>query len=189
MDDITNPKLPPGATLPNIYALPIHPLADEFPMANEHELASMQSSIKDQGILVPITIYHDGMWTLLEGRNRREAAKAIGYKFKPTDFKVFEGDLAAAAAYVEACNGHRRHMSKEQKEARALRLIAKHPNLPTRKLALIVGVSHTTIANLRKGKEDTTLKTLLKAWAAASITAQEQFVATHRVDLAEILKD
>ena len=124
-------KLPPAATLPLDYDnLPIHPLADEWPMADAHEQASLQSSIKEQGILQQLTIYHDGKWHLLDGRNRKEAAKAAGYKLKPTDFKVFEGDLKAAAAYVEAVNGHRRHMSKEQKEARVRRLMAKYPDMP-----------------------------------------------------------
>jgi transcriptional regulator of aromatic amino acid metabolism len=47
-------------------------------------------------------------------------------------------------------NSHHRRLSQEQKEARALQLIEKHPHLSTRKLSLIAGVSHTTIAKLRK---------------------------------------
>jgi ParB-like chromosome segregation protein Spo0J len=187
MDDVTKPPAKPVD-----YAnLPIHPLADEWPMADDAEFASMCASVKDQGILQPITLYcdDDGKLKLLDGRNRWKAAKDVGYRFKPADFKVFEGDLAAAAKFVEAINGHRRHMPREQKEARALRLIVKYPNLASRKLALIAGLSHTTITKLRKPKEeDTSLKTLLRAWENASVTAQEQFAQTFKVDLAEMLR-
>lgn len=197
-------KLPPAAAMPigtkfevpmalppNLESLAIHPLADEWPMADPHEQASLQASIKEQGILQPITLYRDddGKLKILDGRNRHKAAKDGGYKFKPTDFKVFEGDLAAAADFVDAINGHRRHMSSEQKEARAQRLIAKNPHLSSRKLALIVGLSHTTITKLRKPKEeDGTFKTLARAWENATVSAQEQFVQTFKIDLAEMLR-
>jgi ParB-like chromosome segregation protein Spo0J len=187
MDDVTKPAAKPV----DYDNLPPHPLADEWPMADNAEFASMCGSIKDQGILQPITLYcdDDGKLKLLDGRNRWKAAKAVGHRFKPTDFKEFSGDLAAAAKFVDAVNGHRRHMSREQKEDRAIRLIAKYPNLSSRKLALIAGLSHTTITKLRKPKEeDTTLKALTRAWENASVTAQEQFVQTFKIDLAEMLR-
>jgi ParB-like chromosome segregation protein Spo0J len=151
----------------------------------------MSASIKEQGILLPIIIYRDddGKWKILDGRNRYTAAKLAAYKFKQTDFKPFEGDLAAAAKFVDAINGHRRHMSREQKEARAMRLIAKYPGLSSRKLALIAALSHTTITKLRKPKEeDATLKPLCRAWENASVVAQEQFVQAFKIDLAEMLR-
>jgi ParB family chromosome partitioning protein len=169
----------------------IHPLADEWPMADDHELAAMSASIKEQGILQPITLYSDddGKLKILDGRNRWKAALAASYKFRPTDFKLFEGDLGAAAKLVDAVNGHRRHMTPQQKETRAMRLIAKYANLSSRKLALIAGVSHTTITKLRKPKEeDSTLKALLRSWENASVAAQEQFVQAFKIDLAEMLR-
>jgi ParB-like chromosome segregation protein Spo0J len=157
----TPPELPPSPE-----NLPIHPLADEWPMGDSHEQASMAASIRDQGIHQPLTIwFFEGKWWLLDGRNRIVTGKSVNYRFKPINFKVFVGDLAAAVAYVAAVNGHRRHMTPDQKEKRAQALIAKYPNLAARKLALIVGVSHTTILKLRKPKEeDTTLKALMRAW-------------------------
>ena len=105
-------------------------------------------------MLQPIILYrHEGKLYLLDGRNRRKAEIAAGYKFSVKDFLLFIGDEAAAVRYVEAVNGHRRHMTQEQKEARVLRLIAKYPRLSSRKLALIAGISHTKIcicANRRR---------------------------------------
>ena len=88
-------------------------------------------------------------------------------------------------------NGHRRHLSPEQKEERVRRLIKKHPGLSSRKLALICGVSHTTVAKIRnseKAEEDTTYKPLERAWIAASEDAQEEFAKAFRVDLTELLR-
>jgi hypothetical protein len=59
------PTLPSGtrfealSTLPNLDAIAIHPLADEHPWADKHEGESLQHSIKEQGILEPITLYRD----------------------------------------------------------------------------------------------------------------------------------
>jgi hypothetical protein len=54
----------------------------------------MSASIRDQGIIVPIVIWFwESKWWLLDGRNRVLCAKAVSYRFKPTDFKVFVGDL------------------------------------------------------------------------------------------------
>jgi ParB-like chromosome segregation protein Spo0J len=196
-------KLPPAAALPigpkfevlmalppNVENLAIHPLADEWPMADPHEQKSLEGSIKELGILQGIVLYwdDDGKLKILDGRNRYKGAEEVSHKFTPENFKVFKGDLAAAAAFVEAVNGHRRHMTQEQKEARALRLIAKNPHLSARKLALIVGLSHTTITKLRKPKEEDGFKTLARAWENATVSAQEQFVQTFRIDLAELLK-
>jgi ParB-like chromosome segregation protein Spo0J len=181
------PELPP-----NPQDLPNHPeLVESWPPADPHEVAAIGNSIKAQGIQFPITLWRDesGKWWKIDGRTRTSAAKSVDYRFRPTDFKVFVGDFTAAVAYVEVCNGHRRHLSKEQKEERALKLIAKYPGMGSRKLALIVGVSHSTIARLRtQDEEDTTYKALERAWINASGDAQEQFARAFRIDLAEMLR-
>jgi hypothetical protein len=71
-----------------------------------------------------------------------------------------------------------------------LKLIVKYPGMASRKLALIVGVSHSTIARLRKSQdeEDTSYKALERAWINASGDAQEQFARAFRIDLAEMLR-
>ena len=176
---------------PNPESLAIHPLADEWPMADPHEQASLRARHQEQGILQPITLYRDddGKLKILDGRNRHKAGKEVGYKFKPTDFKVFEGDLLLRRTSSTRSTATAAICRVEQKEARAQRLIAKNPHLSSRKLALIVGLSHTTITKLRKPKEeDGTFKTLARAWENATVSAQEQFVQTFKIDLAEMLR-
>ena len=184
---VAAPELPPSPE-----NLPINPLALEWHRPDKPVVEAIEESIKLQGILQPITIWRDedGKWSVIDGATRITAAKAVGHRFMPANFKVFVGDLAAAVAYVEAVNGHRRHMNKEQREERALRLIPKYPRLSSRKLALMTGLSHTTITKLRKEKdgEDTTYKPLERAWENASMPAQEQFVKAFRIDLMDMLR-
>jgi ParB-like chromosome segregation protein Spo0J len=194
MSNVENlkPSAPASELPPNPEGLPVTWFADSYPMGNPYELEAMAESIAKQGILVPIEIWRDeaGKWWKIDGRNRVKAAQAARYRFKSTDFKVFVGSESEAVARAEALNSHRRHLTKEQKEERVRMLIAKYPHLPSRKLALMCGVSHTTVANIRREghEEDTTYKTLEKAWVAASVQAQEEFARTFRVDLTELLR-
>ena len=86
----TTPRPPIAAPTPEIppnpQDLPIHPLADEWPMGDSHEQASMAASIKDQGIHQPLTIwFFEGKWWLLDGRNRVVTGKSVNYRFnQPT---------------------------------------------------------------------------------------------------------
>jgi len=81
------PNIPAPIDYDNLIA---HPLADEYPMADEHELKGLKESIKKHGILpdFKIKLYEGGT---LDGRNRHKAAKAVGYKFTATDFSDFKG--------------------------------------------------------------------------------------------------
>lgn len=80
-------------------------------------------------------------------------------------------------------------MSQDQKEKLVLELIAKYPAMSSRKLAVMAGVSHNTIAKLRRPPEDDgKLKALRRAWENAKLTDQVQFVHERELDLAEMLK-
>ena len=184
-------KFEPLPRLPNLDDLTDHPLAAENPMTDSHEFESMKDSIGKIGIQVPICLFpgRDRQLEVLDGCNRIAAGKAIGYRFRPTDFRVFIGTLEDAAVYVHAVNNARRHMSQDQKEKLVLELIAKYPAMSSRKLAVMAGVSHNTIAKLRRPPEDDgKLKALRRAWENAKLTDQVQFVHERELDLAEMLK-
>jgi ParB/Sulfiredoxin domain len=193
MNDQTKPiassKLVPITALPDVAKLPVHTLAELFPEADPSEFAGLVASIRRDGILQPITLFDDGGLTLLEGRHRRKAALQAGHQWRLEDFKMFVGSVAEAELYVVSINSLRRHLSKEQKEKLVLELLKRHPNTSSRKLAVLCGVSHTTILKLRKPTEDDSkLRALLRAWENAAIADQERFVQTHSVDLAEMLR-
>jgi ParB-like chromosome segregation protein Spo0J len=186
------PKLEMASDYNNLEA---HPLANEYPMADDHEFAGLKESIRRAGIRVPIKLYRglpngqQGPLAIIDGRNRYKAAKEAGHKLKSADFEEFVGSYAEAEVYVDDTN-RRRHMTPEQKQERAKKLIEKHPNYSTRRLAEMVGVSHTTIANLRKpaSKDDKGLETLIRGWQNANYDQQERFVEMFKIDLAEILR-
>jgi ParB-like chromosome segregation protein Spo0J len=167
-----------------------HPLAEEYPMADDHEYEGLKVSIGKNGIRERIKLYRgsDGTPMILDGRNRHKAAKEAGHKFTPADFEDFTGTYQQAEVYVYETNNLRRHLSTAQKTEIVKKLLVKYPKMSSRKLSEISGVSHTTIANLRKPKEDKEFDTLSRAWQGANYGQQERFVEMYKIDLAEMLK-
>jgi len=179
---------------PDIAELKAHPEADIFPMADEHASAGLRESIRKHGIKAeePIILTRvgvpEGKFQIADGRNRHAAAAAVAIEWKLADFREFVGTFDELVEFIGQRN-LRRHMDGKAKEAYAKRLIDRYPGWPTRRLAALAGVSHTTIANLRKPKEeDPTYKALLGAWQKASEEAQARFVEFYKIDLAEMLK-
>ncbi len=173
--------------------LPYHRLANEYDMADEHEQAAITESIKANGFFAdePIMLFReDGKtWEITDGRNRHFCGNKAGHAWTGANFVEFTGTLAELEKIIRAKGDARRHMSAAQKEKRVKALLLKYPNMPSRQLAKMAGVSHTTIANLRKPKEeDPTYKALMGAWTRASMDAQERFVEACKIDLAELLK-
>jgi hypothetical protein len=176
-------------TLPDVASLKPHPIAEQYPMADQHEREGIKASSPEIGILDPIKLYpHIGVLCTLDGRNRLECAFAVNHKFTAADFREFTGTYDEAERYVRYTNSLRRHMSADQKAKHVLAIIDKHPNMPTRKLAKMCGVSHTTIANLRRPPDDSPkYKRLSTAWNGADLADQERFVEEYRTDLRDML--
>jgi hypothetical protein len=178
---------------PNPAGLPFASFAESYPMANEFEFEAIAESISRQGILVPIEVWRSpkGEWFKIDGRNRQKAAESVGYRWRPGDFKIFVGSEAEAIARADGLNAHRRHLTKEQKAARIKELIEKNPYASSRKLALMCGVSHSTVANIRReGKEesDKTFGALERAFTNATSHALDEFARHYRIDLEELLR-
>ena len=110
----TKPATRPAQPL-DIFALPVHPAADEFPMLPADELQELADSIKANGLRQPLVIgtmkNGDGVEhrVLIDGRNRREACHLAG-----VDSAVTELNGADPLAYILDLNAHRRHLSKGQ---------------------------------------------------------------------------
>jgi hypothetical protein len=86
-----------------------HPFANAFPMMNEQEHAALVADINANGLRELITRY-DGK--LLDGRNRDEACRELG--IEPT-YVEFDGDDAAALAFVISKNLVRRQLTASQR--------------------------------------------------------------------------
>lgn len=92
-----------------IFDLPVHPLAECFPMIEPDKLAELADSIARNGQRQPIAVAGvDGKLFLVDGRNRREACRMAGVE--PHFVVLPEG--TDIAEYVVDCNLDRRHLSK-----------------------------------------------------------------------------
>jgi ParB family chromosome partitioning protein len=106
----------------DVLALPVHPAASHFPLLTGKRLDALVRDIKQRGVIDPVTVVRDdGQWFLLDGRNRREAAKILGITSLP--FDVYPG--TAPAEFVRSKNLRRRHLSLAERLAAAKALVAQ----------------------------------------------------------------
>jgi N6-adenosine-specific RNA methylase IME4/predicted transcriptional regulator len=87
--------------------LPIHPLADLFPMLPDDELQALVDDIKQNGLQHPATTL-DGL--ILDGRNRARACKAAGVALRTVPYTGTD-----PRAFVISSNLHRRHLNESQR--------------------------------------------------------------------------
>lgn len=169
-----------------VRSLVAHPLANEDRMMDDDELEGLKASIKAHGILKPIETYKG---KILDGRNRRAAGLAVGYKFKPADFVEFIGTDEEAKKRVDALNLHRRHLTTDDKKKRVLKMIEEHPEWSNRQIAKLCGVSHTTVAKERQEEkdDDKDFKKFAKDWDDLSDEHRERFADQFAADLRGLL--
>jgi ParB-like chromosome segregation protein Spo0J len=130
-------------------ALDFHPLAKNFPLMNGSEFNELVADVKaNNGLHEPITLYQD---KILDGRNRYRAC--LKAKVEPR-FEKFEGDDAAATAFVISKNIHRRHLKAKEKREAIAALLKADPNKSDRQVGKIAGVSKNTAAAVRSEMEE-----------------------------------
>lgn len=110
-DDLGSPLDLPQADLP------IHPLADLFPMLPDDELADLAEDIKANGLIHPVMLDNAGK-LVVDGRNRLAACRLAGVE--PNFERLPEG--VEPADYIASVNLARRHLSVGQR-AMALAMI------------------------------------------------------------------
>ena len=98
-----------------------HPLADIFPMLEDHDLKALAEDIKAKGLTEPITLYEG---KVLDGRNRYRACDLAEVELRPDQFTQYEGD--DALGFVVSKNLRRRHLNESQRAA----IAAEIANMP-----------------------------------------------------------
>ncbi len=88
--------------------LQFHPAADLFPLMLGKEFDDLTADIKENGLLVPISVYEG---KILDGRNRLRACLIAGVR---PDYVRLDDEIDAVA-YVLSANLHRRHLSASQR--------------------------------------------------------------------------
>lgn len=118
----------------DIFTLPVHPAADQFPMLPDEEKRALAADIKANGLLHPLLVVRvrdNGVvhpWTLGDGRNRREGCRIAGIE-PAVEYEEFDSE-AELLARIWSENGPRRHMSKGAKAMVAACLFPE-PTEPT----------------------------------------------------------
>jgi hypothetical protein len=135
---------------PDSYdTLEFHPLANAFPLMEGADFKEFVADIKAKGLREPITMFES---KILEGRNRHRACMKL--KIEPR-FEQFEGDEAAAAAFVISRNIHRRHLTPKQRREAIAKLLKLHPDKSNREIGRLTRTDDKTVASVRAEKEAT----------------------------------
>lgn len=100
-----------------LSGLPVHPLADLFPILPDDELTELADDIKANGLIHPLMLDHAGKM-LVDGRNRLRACNMAGVEPR---FERLAQDVTPAA-YIASANLRRRNLTKGQ-QAMALAMI------------------------------------------------------------------
>jgi hypothetical protein len=183
MNDVVTLPAPPYADLI------AHELANVFDMIQGIEAKGLEASIAKEGILVPIKLFEG---RILDGRNRYRAAKAVGYRFKPSDFEQFSGTYAEAEAYVISTNVNRRHLTSAQKQDLIRKMIEKNPDASNRRIAQLCGLpSHATVGKVRDAMVNSPdivkFKKFKDTWEGLPDTDRAAFVRQFEQDIRELL--
>jgi ParB-like chromosome segregation protein Spo0J len=126
-----------------------HPLAKNFPLLNGSEFNELVADVGTNGLHEPIVLYQGA---ILDGRNRYRAC--LKAKVDPR-FEEFEGDDAAALAFVISKNIHRRHLKAKEKREAIAALLKASPEKSDRQIAGMIKASPTFVGKVRAEKEAT----------------------------------
>jgi hypothetical protein len=126
-----------------------HPFANAFPLLVGAAFREVVEDIKAHGLREPITLFQG---QILEGRNRYRAC--LNAKVGPR-YEQFEGDEAAARAFVFSKNIVRRHLKAKDKREAIAALLKANPNQSDRQIAEMIKASPTVVGKVRAEKEAT----------------------------------
>jgi hypothetical protein len=146
----------------------VHPAADLFPMMTPDELKALGEDIKENGLMVSVAVTRagNGPWSLVDGRNRLDAAELVGlvvtFIKKPGDVTVKIGNhtwavddysLSDPYEHVISANVHRRHLTAEQKRDLIAAVLKAQPDKSNRTIAKQTKADHKTVGAVRDALE------------------------------------
>jgi hypothetical protein len=115
------------------------------------ELDALGTDIKTNGLKEAIWLFED---KILDGNNRYRAGLDAGYRFKDTDFRVFDPKVQGdPLAFVVSSNLHRRHLTESQRATIAATLVTtklgfnqyNRASVTNEQAAKMLGVSEATV--------------------------------------------
>src|SRR5438445_69346 len=118
-----------------------HPYADSYPLleGEEYEAFKQDISVNGQQETVKYRIVR-GQKQGLDGRNRERACLDLGIECRSEKVVVDDADVKA---YIDSRNLHRRHLTREQRQARVQAMRADGESV--RRIATTLGVGSSTV--------------------------------------------
>lgn len=117
-----------------------------MPEYTKEEDKALEASLKDKGVLEPVTVTSDD--TVLSGHNRLIKAQKLGIPLREINVVVRDMSKEEEEAFVEnviAVNFVGRRPTPERRKHMAHMLAQRH--FSSRRIALMLGCHHTTIAD------------------------------------------
>jgi hypothetical protein len=125
------------------------PFADDLPPLTDEERAGLEADIRKNGVLQPVIFTrHNGRFTVIDGHNRAGIAAELGIRVPVCERKYASFD--AMKAHALELNLHRRHLTREQRQALITAKLKSDPEQSDRSIAAQVGVDHKTAAAVRE---------------------------------------
>jgi len=123
-----------------------HPLFQFLPGLSDEEYRSLEDSIREHGIQVPILV--DESKSVIDGHHRKEIADRLGIEC-PRRFALDLTDEQKRTLAL-SLNLDRRHLSREQRRELVAASLTADPQLSNREHARRTGANHETVAAIRE---------------------------------------
>jgi ParB-like chromosome segregation protein Spo0J len=120
-----------------------------MPRLSPDEYADLEQSIKENGVLVPITVSAEG-GEIIDGHHRAEIAERLGV---PCPQLAIGGPPALLRSLAFSLNLNRRHLNREQRRELIAQSLRSDPDVSDSEHARRTGVSDKTVATVRSDLE------------------------------------
>lgn len=137
----------------------------------------MVEDIRQNGILLPITLYHG---KIVDGRNRYRAAKQCKHKFTEQDFRALTPGLDPKA-FVISANIARRQLTTKQKRGFIAKQIEALPEETDRTIAKLCCCDSKTVASVRDQMYKR-VETPVRSWKELNSLQRREFAQATRGD-------
>jgi transposase len=118
-----------------------HDYAETYPLLEGEEYEAFKADVAIRGVREAVKYrLVNGKKEYLDGRNRLRACADLGIPCPEEEVSVEDADVEA---FIDSLNLHRRHLTREQRQDRVLRLRERGHSL--RQIADAVGVSAATV--------------------------------------------
>lgn len=120
-----------------------------LPRLSDDEYSALETSIREHGVQVPITV--DENRSIIDGHHRKEIAERLGVEC-PRRFAMDLTDEQKRTLAL-SLNLDRRHLNREQKRELVEKSLRADPHLSDRGHAQRTGVDHKTVGSRRRELE------------------------------------